>query len=114
MCVFGAVQIFHLIKACIVVPLYFHGVQCIVETFHMQFIGIYKLCTVVLHTVLLETSETGSTSHCDQPQMIDDGDCGAIGGKKIGKGNRSNRRKPALAPLCPQIPHVPPRWKAGD
>jgi hypothetical protein len=40
-----------------------------------------------------------------QPQMIGEGDCGAIGGMKIGKGNRSTRRKPALAPLCPpQIP----------
>jgi hypothetical protein len=30
-----------------------------------------------------------------QPWMIDDGDCGAIGGMKIGRGNRSTRRKPA-------------------
>jgi hypothetical protein len=38
--------------------------------------------------------------------MIDDGDCGEIGGMKIGRGNRSTRRKPAAAPLClPQIPH---------
>jgi hypothetical protein len=37
--------------------------------------------------------------------MIGEGDCGAIGGMKIGKGNRSTRRKPAPAPLCPpQIP----------
>jgi hypothetical protein len=41
-----------------------------------------------------------------QPQMTNDGDCGAIGGMKIGRGNRSTRRKPAPAPLCPpQIPH---------
>jgi hypothetical protein len=40
-----------------------------------------------------------------QPQMIDDGDYGDIGGMKIGRGNRSTRRKPALAPLCP--PHIP-------
>jgi hypothetical protein len=39
-------------------------------------------------------------------QMIDEGDCGAIGGMEIGRGNRSTRRKPAPAPLCPpQIPH---------
>jgi hypothetical protein len=38
--------------------------------------------------------------------MIDDYDCGAIGGIKIGKGNRSTPRKPAPVPLCPpQIPH---------
>jgi hypothetical protein len=41
-----------------------------------------------------------------KPQMIDEGDCGANGGMKIGRGNRSTRRKPAPAPLCPQqIPH---------
>jgi hypothetical protein len=41
-----------------------------------------------------------------KPQMIDEGDCGAIGRMQIGRGNRSNQRKPAPAPLCPpQIPH---------
>jgi hypothetical protein len=41
-----------------------------------------------------------------QPQMIGDGDCGEIGGMKIGRGNRSTRRKPAPALLLPpQIPH---------
>jgi hypothetical protein len=41
-----------------------------------------------------------------KPQMIDEGDCGAIGGIKIGRGNRSTRRKPVPAPFCPpQIPH---------
>jgi hypothetical protein len=39
-----------------------------------------------------------------------EGDCGAIGGRKIGRGNRSTRRKPAPAPLCPpQIPLVQTR-----
>jgi hypothetical protein len=41
-----------------------------------------------------------------KPQMIDEDDCGAIGGMKIGRGNRSTQRKPAPAPLCPpQISH---------
>jgi hypothetical protein len=41
-----------------------------------------------------------------KPQMIDEGDCGAIGGIMIGRGNRSTRKKPDSAPLCPsQIPH---------
>jgi hypothetical protein len=41
-----------------------------------------------------------------QPRMIDDDDYGAVGGMRIGKGNRSTRRKPAPVPLCtPQIPH---------
>jgi hypothetical protein len=39
-------------------------------------------------------------------QIIDESDCAAIDGMKIGRGNRSTRRKPAAAPLCPpQIPH---------
>jgi hypothetical protein len=49
--------------------------------------------------------------------MIDDGDCGAIGGMKIGRGNRSIRRKPAPAPLCPpQIPldHTRARTRAAE
>jgi hypothetical protein len=28
-----------------------------------------------------------------QPQMIDDGECGAVGGMRIGRGNRSTRRQ---------------------
>jgi hypothetical protein len=40
-----------------------------------------------------------------QPQIIDESDCGAIGGMKIVRGNRSTWRKPAPAPFCPpQIP----------
>jgi hypothetical protein len=34
-----------------------------------------------------------------QPLMIGEGDCREIGGLKIGRGNRSTRRKPAPAPL---------------
>jgi hypothetical protein len=40
-----------------------------------------------------------------QPRMIDDDDYGAVGGMRIGRGNRSTRRKPAPVPLCSQIPH---------
>jgi hypothetical protein len=41
-----------------------------------------------------------------QPRMIDDDDYGAVGGMRIGRGNRSTRRKRAPVPLCPpQIPH---------
>jgi hypothetical protein len=52
-----------------------------------------------------------------KPQMIDDGDCGAIDGMKIGKENRSTWRKPDPAPLCPpQIPHdqTRARTRAAD
>jgi hypothetical protein len=42
-----------------------------------------------------------------QPRIIGDGDCGEIGGMKIGRGNRTTRRKPAPVPLCPpQTPHA--------
>jgi hypothetical protein len=52
----------------------------------------------------LGTAATTGLSY--QPQMIDDGDYGEIRGMKIGRENRSTRRKPASAPLCrPQIPH---------
>jgi hypothetical protein len=42
-----------------------------------------------------------------QPQMIyDDDDCGAFGGMRISRGNRSTQRNPAPVPLCPrQILH---------
>jgi hypothetical protein len=41
-----------------------------------------------------------------QPQMIDDDDdCGAIGGIRVDRGNRSTRGKPVSVPLCP--PHIP-------
>jgi hypothetical protein len=36
-----------------------------------------------------------------------DDECGAVGGMRIGKGNRNTQRKPAPVPLClPQIPHA--------
>jgi hypothetical protein len=59
--------------------------------------------------------ETDSTWYCGllcQPPMIDDDDddddydCGANGGMRTGRGNRSTRRKLASVPHCPpQIPH---------
>jgi hypothetical protein len=62
---------------------------------------------IILSGVGLTSPGTAATSGLlYQPQMVDDGDCGAIGGIKIGRGNRSTRRKPAPASLCPpQIPH---------
>jgi hypothetical protein len=44
------------------------------------------------------------------PAPNDDDDCGAIGGMKIGRGNRSIWRKAAAVPICsPQISHDPTR-----
>jgi hypothetical protein len=48
---------------------------------------------------------------------MDDGDCGAISGMKMGRGTRSTRRKFAPAPFRrPQIPHDQTRaWaRAAD
>jgi hypothetical protein len=41
-----------------------------------------------------------------QAQMIDDGDCGAIGGMKAVRGHLNAQRKPAPVPLWP--PQIPP------
>jgi hypothetical protein len=35
-----------------------------------------------------------------QPRMMDDDDCGAVGGT-VGRGSGSTKRKPAPVPLCP-------------
>jgi hypothetical protein len=41
-----------------------------------------------------------------EPRMIDDDECGAVGGMRIDRENRSTRRKPVPVPHCPpQIPH---------
>jgi hypothetical protein len=46
------------------------------------------------------------TSVTNWPIVPAPDECGAVGGMRIGKGNRSIRRKPAPVPLCqPQIPH---------
>jgi hypothetical protein len=52
----------------------------------------------------VKLSPLGTTANIGllyQHQMIDDGDCGAIGGIRIGRGNRNTQRKPAPVPHCP-------------
>jgi hypothetical protein len=42
----------------------------------------------------------------DDDDDDDDDECGTVGGKRIGRGNRSTWRKPAPVSLCPpQIPN---------
>jgi hypothetical protein len=62
---------------------------------------------IILSGVRLSPLGTAATTGLlYQPQMIDDGDYGAVGGMRIGRGNGKTRRKRAPAPLCPpQIPH---------
>jgi hypothetical protein len=53
-----------------------------------------------------ETESTWYVGHCWPIVPAPDDDYGAVGGMRIGKGNRSTRRKPAPVPLCPPgIPH---------
>jgi hypothetical protein len=57
-----------------------------VESFLFFFIsgvGLSPLGTVAISGLLYKS------------QMTDEGDCGAIGGMKIGRGNQSTQRKPA-------------------
>jgi hypothetical protein len=87
----------------------------------MQSLGIYKLMKIIyvgelcllryffiiLNAERLSPLGTAATiGLLYQPPMIDDGDCEAVGGMNIGRGNRSTRRKPAPTPFCPpKIPH---------
>jgi hypothetical protein len=72
-----------------------------------------KILTFGLFFYYSYWTETESTWNCGHyrsivpaPDDIDDGDCGAIGGMKIGRENRSTWRKPAPVPLCAaQMPH---------
>jgi hypothetical protein len=66
----------------------------------------FPIIIIIISGVRLSPLGTAATTDLlYQPQMIHDGDCGAVGGIKIGRGNRSFRRKPDRAPLCPpQIP----------
>jgi hypothetical protein len=57
------------------------------------------------HGVRLSPLDTSVTNLPIVPvRDDDDGECGAVGGMRIGRGNRSTRRKPAPVPFCtPQI-----------
>jgi hypothetical protein len=41
-----------------------------------------------------------------QPQMLDDDGCGAVGGMRICRGNRSTWRKPSSVPVYPPQIHI--------
>jgi hypothetical protein len=71
--------------------------------------------------VQLGTLGTAATNRPVVPASGDYDDA-EICGMKIGRGNRSTRRKPAPVSLCqPQTPHAlpgrepgPPQWEASD
>jgi hypothetical protein len=65
--------------------------------------GRTSLPDIIIIISGVRLSPVGTAANIDplyQPQMIDDGDCGAIGGMTIGRGNRNIWRKPAPVPLC--------------
>jgi hypothetical protein len=68
---------------------------------------IIIIIIIIIIGVRLSPFRTAATTGLFyQPQMIDDGDRGATGGMKIGRGNRNTRKKSASKPLCPpQITH---------
>jgi hypothetical protein len=73
---------------------------------------------IIIGVRLSPLGAAATTGLLYQPQMTDEGDCGAIGGMKIGRGNRSARRKPAPVHLSsPQIPYDLTRtrtWAASN
>jgi hypothetical protein len=86
---------------------YILNVPCFQFCMENKVIDRSLVCAALHNIVRLNPLVTAATiGLLYQPQMIDDGDCGAVGGMKIGKGTRSTRRKPAPVLLCPpQIPH---------
>jgi hypothetical protein len=78
-------------------------------TFPVEFSSdVFSIITIIFigGVRLSPLGTTATTGLLYQPQMIGDGDCGEIGGMKIGRVNRNTRRKPAPAPLfTPQIVH---------
>jgi hypothetical protein len=87
------------------VPLVFRHTQGLLVTEYIE----HSIFFIIVSGVKLTMSPLGTaatTGLLYQTQMIDDGDYGEIGGMRIGRGNRSTRRKAAPAPLCPpRIPH---------
>ena len=69
-----------------------------------QFQSLLPLIRVVGGGVQLGPLGTAATDWPTVP-VLGDYDDGEFGGMKVGRGNRSTRRKPASPPLCPlQIP----------
>jgi hypothetical protein len=51
--------------------------------------------------VRLSPLGTSATNWPIVPAPMMDDECGAVGGMRIGRGNRSTQRKPASVQLCP-------------
>jgi hypothetical protein len=88
----------------IIIPPFLQTIALTTQHINTLFCFFFNIVLSALRLSPLGTAATIGLLY--QPQMIDDDDYGAVGGMRIGKGNRSTRRKPAPAPLCsPQMPH---------
>jgi hypothetical protein len=91
----------------------FTNLLVVITIFLVYFLIIFFIIVSGVRLSPLGTAAT--TGLLYHPQMIDEGDCGEIGGMKICRGTRITRRKPAPAPLCPpQIPHDQTRKPATN
>jgi hypothetical protein len=104
-------QVIHSVRVTLQLAVYRQSVRRDDKRFFF-FFSIEPLQSLLLFFIILggvRLSPLGTvtiTGQSYQLQLIDDCDCGAIGGMKIGRGNRSTWRKPTPAPLCPpQVPH---------
>jgi hypothetical protein len=84
--------------------------------------GIYYSVIILSGVRLSPLGTVATTGLLYQAQMIDDGDYGAIGGMKIGRGNRSTRENLPQRHFVHHKSHMtrpglepgPPRWEASD
>jgi hypothetical protein len=85
-------------------PICLQGVVKHMDNCTLLYLTLFLIILSGVGLSLLGTAAT--TGLLYQPQMIDDGDCGAISGMKICRGNRNTRRKPAPVTLRPpQMPY---------
>jgi hypothetical protein len=79
--------------------IYSHSLFLLLQRYHtVVSLGGVRLCPLGM---------SATVGLLYQPLMIDDDDYGAVDGMRIGRGNRSTRKKPAPVPRCPpQIPHA--------
>jgi hypothetical protein len=65
-----------------------------------------RFLIIIIGVTLSALDTVATTGLLYHPHMIFGGDFGAIGGMKIGRGNRRTQRKPAPVPLCPPQIHM--------
>jgi hypothetical protein len=77
--------------------------ECVYRSISCHYFILYFSDFLGSGVKLCPLGSSATISH--RRQMIDDDECGAVGGMGTGRGNRSTRRKSAPLPLSLQIPH---------